>query len=252
VPTVPPARPVAVEEWADVELVRQNAQFKACDFCGESILVIARKCKHCGETLDPSLRAAEEAQRSAEQASRRSGGGGTVIVESPREFPHLIHAVITVFFCGAWLPVWILHYALSGREGGKAIAWLVGIPLCVCVLACGGCLTIGMVGSIMSPRSDRAGADGKDSRKLANSDTVGDERQNGPEPNGNPDANPKSERENDKDAERRRKQDQADKKRADEKEAERKKNDPEEIRKRELPKRRRRSWKTMRPKPLAC
>jgi hypothetical protein len=242
VPTAPPAGPTGVEQW-DVELVPQNPQFKTCDYCGEAILIAARKCKHCGEMLDPSLRAAEEAQRSADWASTPAGPGSTVVVESPREFPHLIHAVITVFFCGAWLPVWILHYALSGREGGKAIAWLVGIPLCVSILACGGCLTIGIVGSIMSPRSgpEKAGAEGKDSRKLANADAVGDERQNGPLPKPKPDTEPASGHETDKptdpdDVERRRKQDEqeeADKKRAEEQEAERKKNDPEEIRKRE-------------------
>lgn len=29
---------------------------KACPFCGEPILVIAKKCKHCGEFLDDSLK----------------------------------------------------------------------------------------------------------------------------------------------------------------------------------------------------
>jgi predicted RNA-binding Zn-ribbon protein involved in translation (DUF1610 family) len=32
----------------------------ACPFCGEQILVIAKKCKHCGEVLDPVLRASRE------------------------------------------------------------------------------------------------------------------------------------------------------------------------------------------------
>ncbi len=30
----------------------------SCPFCGESILTIAKKCKHCNEILDPALRVA--------------------------------------------------------------------------------------------------------------------------------------------------------------------------------------------------
>jgi len=205
----PPAGPVAVEQW-DVELVPQSAQFKTCDFCGESILVAARKCKHCGEMLDPSLRADEEAQSSADRAGTPAGRGSSVV---------------------------------SGRGSGKAIAWLVGIPLCVCILACGGCLTVGLVGSIISKRSDpdNAAADGKDARKLADAGALGDERQDGPQPKPKPGTEPANGHETEKtkdpdDVERRPKpdeQDEADKKRAEEQEAERKKNDPEEIRKRE-------------------
>ena len=38
-----------------------------CNFCDELISARAKKCRHCGETLDVSLRKAEEAIRASER-----------------------------------------------------------------------------------------------------------------------------------------------------------------------------------------
>ncbi len=41
--------------------------YRQCPFCAEQVRADARKCRHCGETLDPAMRAAEEAQRAGSQ-----------------------------------------------------------------------------------------------------------------------------------------------------------------------------------------
>lgn len=42
-----------------------HSDLAECPFCAETISLRARKCKHCGELLDPTLRAAAEAQRAS-------------------------------------------------------------------------------------------------------------------------------------------------------------------------------------------
>jgi ribosomal protein L40E len=59
---------------------------KACPYCHAEVPEAARKCRHCGEIIDVSLRAAEEARRIAERAAdhasrspnvfMNAGGGG--------------------------------------------------------------------------------------------------------------------------------------------------------------------------------
>ena len=65
-------RPVALATQNYTPAIPVRAATKDCPFCAEAIKVDALKCKHCGEILDPRLRAAEEAKRAAQVAIRSS------------------------------------------------------------------------------------------------------------------------------------------------------------------------------------
>ena len=54
--------PDSPPEAASAENVQQP-ETKKCPFCGGEVMAIARKCRHCDETIDVKLRAAEEAKR---------------------------------------------------------------------------------------------------------------------------------------------------------------------------------------------
>ena len=99
------------------------AASKTCPFCAEPIAEAAKKCKHCGETIDVALRAAEEAKRASQHQPNvyMNAGGGAVTggaAVQKRNFPHLIHFLVTLFTLGLWLPIWILHYLGRDRTTG--------------------------------------------------------------------------------------------------------------------------------------
>ncbi len=91
---------------------------KQCPFCAEAVAIEAKKCKHCGETLDVALRAAEEAKRGQANAAPMvfmNAGGGAAAPEK-RRFPHLLHFILTVLTMGGWLVIWILHYLFRNKS----------------------------------------------------------------------------------------------------------------------------------------
>ena len=98
---------------------KRRVKGKRCDFCAEIIRADAKKCKHCGETLDATLRVAEEARR----ISRTSAGSIVQITNQPQSapfqrlerYPHVWQLLISVLF-PPWLIVYALHYIYRDRS----------------------------------------------------------------------------------------------------------------------------------------
>jgi hypothetical protein len=112
----PPVNTVMVANRQKMEVpALEEIVGRLCPFCEESVSDTAKKCKHCGETLDVALRAAQEAKELARSHRNGSNQQQVVIHQSNhhvRTFPHVIHLVFTIFTGGLWLPVWLIHYCI--------------------------------------------------------------------------------------------------------------------------------------------
>jgi hypothetical protein len=67
---------------------------KACPMCGEEILIAAKKCKHCGEFLDASLRATPSALTPTTVAVKKT--------------PVILMMIFNIITAGFYTPYWFL------------------------------------------------------------------------------------------------------------------------------------------------
>lgn len=100
---------------APTPLPRQSSQTtKPCLFCGETILSVAVKCKHCGEFFNqPRTQTSQPIVQQQQQVVQT-----VVIQESKSKYkvPHLLHFLLTLLTFGVWLPIWIFHIILNSAE----------------------------------------------------------------------------------------------------------------------------------------
>lgn len=92
----------------------ENDAMKECPFCAEQILAQAKKCKHCGETIDVILRAAEQKASTGPNVFMNAATASTA--SSKSGFPHLLHVVLCVLTAGFWFPFWVLLWLFRNRE----------------------------------------------------------------------------------------------------------------------------------------
>lgn len=75
-----------------------------CPICAERISSRAKKCRHCGETLDPAMRKAEEALRASERSSGNVYMNAAVAAQPAYQLPpkSRMVAVLLAFFLGGF------------------------------------------------------------------------------------------------------------------------------------------------------
>lgn len=101
-----------------------------CPYCSEQINAKSKKCRHCGEILDPQMRELEllKSQRNSPNVFMNAGGGGGAAAASSassssggeaallRRFPHWIHILLTIVTGGLWFPVYLLMFWFRNKR----------------------------------------------------------------------------------------------------------------------------------------
>lgn len=98
-----------------------------CPYCSEPINPKSKKCRHCGEILDPQMRDLEmlKSQRSNPNVFMNAGGGAAAASASSaaagegaglRRFPHWFHILLSLITSGLWLPGYLLMYLFRNKR----------------------------------------------------------------------------------------------------------------------------------------
>lgn len=98
-----------------------------CPYCSEQINAKSKKCRHCGEILDPQMRELEflKSQRNNPNVFMNAGGGGSAAAASSssggdgallRRFPHWFHILLCILTGGLWIPVYLLMYWFRNKR----------------------------------------------------------------------------------------------------------------------------------------
>lgn len=88
-----------------------------CPFCAEQISARAKKCRHCGETVDMAMRKAEEALRASERQGNVYMNAAVSAVSAPATYARpeksRVAAILLAFFLGGFG----VHKFYLGRVG---------------------------------------------------------------------------------------------------------------------------------------
>jgi hypothetical protein len=142
----------AGEEAPETETLDTLEEVKPCPFCGEWILAVARKCRHCDEYLDPAIR--ESAGVPASLIGRLvvpEGRPGSAIASGYFAlfslfpfigFPFGIAAIVTGVIA-------LRKLKLNPRLLGRGRSWFGLITGCITTLLNGSLIALLVIGTIL-------------------------------------------------------------------------------------------------------
>lgn len=93
-----------------------------CPYCSEQINAKSKKCRHCGELLDPQMREIENLKSRGSPVFMNAGGGGGAAAAGAgfggpvARFPHRIHIILSIVSAGMWVPIYILMYVFRNKR----------------------------------------------------------------------------------------------------------------------------------------
>lgn len=97
-------------------------ELKECPYCAEKVSIKAKKCKHCGELLDPVLREVEFLKQQRNQNlivnnnNNNNNNNGPALGPSKKDYPWGGHLLMTLLTGGLWIIAWMLFYIFRDKS----------------------------------------------------------------------------------------------------------------------------------------
>jgi hypothetical protein len=103
--------------------MNDEVKMVACPYCAEQIIAAAKKCKHCGEIIDSTMRDIEMLKNQKQSVFMNAGGASSSSSSAAaaggnqlRSFNHILHIFLSVISGGLWLFVYIFLYIFRNKS----------------------------------------------------------------------------------------------------------------------------------------
>jgi hypothetical protein len=113
----------------EIVTTSNQQEMKECSYCSELVIASAKKCKHCGEILDPTMRELDFLKNQKQNVFMNAGGGGSSSSSSAsssssggnvrgglRQYPWGWHLFFSIITAGWWIIGWVACYFFRDKS----------------------------------------------------------------------------------------------------------------------------------------